>query len=142
MRRKAPRGGARRDRATAFLARTEEAYDTAGLRRLLRCLNPHGLTRTQAGRAEALGLAAIESATSIPGRMKAKGALVRGQEIEVVLGQGTFRKEGEVLVLAAILDRLFGHETALGTFSRTTVRWRPTGLVLRFPPRSGDRRLD
>ena len=138
----APRGGARRDRATAFLARTEEAYDTAGLRRLLRCLNPHGLTRTQAGRAEALGLAAIESATSIPGRMKAKGALVRGQEIEVVLGQGTFRKEGEVLVLAAILDRLYGHETALGTFSRTTVRWRPTGLVLRFPPRSGDRRLD
>lgn len=138
-----PRGGRLRERTTAFLSMTaRRGYDRERLQCLLRCLDPNGLTRTQAGRAEAQRLEAVESVVFRPGRVRSRGALVRGQDIEVVLGRGNFVHDGEVFVFASILDRLFAFEAPLSSYTRTKVRWLPTGLSLDFPPRHSDHLLD
>jgi type VI secretion system protein ImpG len=139
----APRAGGLRERATLFLAiGAHGAFDAMRLRGILRCLDPNGLSRSQAGRIEAKRIAAIEAVVSKPSRVFSRGAVVRGRDIEVTLGQGPFHSEGEVFVLASLLDQLHSHEAPLTTYMRTTVRWTPTGLVLQFPPTRGGRALD
>ena len=132
---------------TALTALSITHKDT--LQTLLHVLDLRPLGDEQAARAHAQKLEAIESVSAAPGRARSRagggsdpmGTLVLGADVAVDLSSAGFDGEGEALVFASVLSRLFAHEASLGNFVRTTVRVVETGRVFTFPALHGDREL-
>lgn len=119
------------------------------LQTLLHVLNLHPLTDAQAARAHAQRLAAILTVAASPARARhgdvcgeQRGTVVVGHDVRVDVSNTGFDGEGDALVFASVLSRVFAHETSLGTFARTTVKVVETGRVFTFPALHGDRMFE
>ncbi|MFJ5368602.1 type VI secretion system baseplate subunit TssF [Bosea sp. CER48] len=64
----------------------------------------------------------------------------RGLEITVLLDEKAFEGSG-VFLLGAVLDRFFAEYAAMNHFTQTVIRTVERGVVARFPPRAGSRRI-
>ncbi len=145
-----PHGDELRWRTLAATALTALSIASAGtLQTLLHVLDLRPLGDAQAARAHAQKLLAIQRVTATPGRARQRqpeggdrlGALVLGHDVHVDLSNAGFDGEGDALVFASVLSRLFGHEASIGTFVRLTARIVETGRVFSFPALHGDREL-
>jgi type VI secretion system protein ImpG len=113
------------------------------LQTLLHVLNLHPLVDAQAARAHEQRLAAV-SAVAIEGARARQGSsgLVFGSDVRVDIGNAGFDGEGDALIFASVLSRLFAHEASIGTFTRTRVHVLETGRVFSFPALHGDRSFE
>jgi type VI secretion system protein ImpG len=121
--------------------------DPRTLKTLLHLLDLHPLADAQAARAHAQRLDAILEVTQAPARARyvsASGAITRvsGYDVRVVLGKDGGAGDGDALLFASVLARLFAHEASLNGFVRTTARVAETGKVFAFPALHGDEELE
>jgi|GEM_PF-312619 len=120
--------------------------DAQTLKTLLHVLDLHPLADPQAARAEALRLAAVLEIREERAQLRRAGegatTTVSGHDVNVVLSKSGFAGEGDALVFASVLARLFAHEASLGSFVRTRVRIAETGRVFEFPAMHCDELLE
>lgn len=64
----------------------------------------------------------------------------RGTEVTVTLDESAFEGTGAFL-LGAVLDRFFAEYAGLNHFTQTVVRTAERGEIMRWPPRTGSRRV-
>ncbi len=111
--------------------------DAETLKTLLHVLDLHPLADPQAARAETMRLAAVldvrEERAQLRWSSGGATTVVSGHDVNVVLSKTGFSGEGDALVFASVLARLFAHEASLGTFVRTRVRIAETGRFFAFP---------
>jgi type VI secretion system protein ImpG len=73
-------------------------------------------------------------------RQRAGTGAARGLEVTVTLDEKGFEGSG-VFLLGAILDQFFAEYVALNHFTQTVIRTVERGEIMRWPPRTGARRL-
>lgn len=124
-------------RSLAFLtmtARPTVSLDV--LRSLFYLFDLHAVVDAQARRAYEKRNASLHGARSAPIFRSIGGAVARGYRIDLELAET--QGEGEAFLLAAILARLFAHETPLGAFTETHVVLAQTGRRFQFEPMNDD----
>jgi type VI secretion system protein ImpG len=87
------------------------------------------------------GVRSIDSRPIVRRLRRADGVgIARGVEITVTLDENAFEGSGAFL-LGAVLDRFFSEYASINHFTQTVVRSLGRGELVRWPPRSGARRL-
>ena len=69
------------------------------------------------------------------------GAPVRGLQTRVEVEESRLGSEGEAFLFGCVLDELFASHASLNSFNELKVALHPSKTELRWPARSGDRRI-
>jgi type VI secretion system protein ImpG len=68
----------------------------------------------------------------------ARGAPIRGVQIDLELHEDHFAGEGDAYLFASLVDRFMAAYATLNAFSQLNVRMARTGQIYAFPPRAGE----
>ncbi|HUU46857.1 MAG TPA: type VI secretion system baseplate subunit TssF [Acidobacteriota bacterium] len=111
------------------------------LRSLLGLYNFHALVDRQAAQAGEMRLAGIRSVRARPDELLRRGAVYRGVTIDLEMAEDHFAGEGEMYLMATVLNRFFSLYTTLNAFTRLRVREVQKGAVYTWPPLLGQKPL-
>jgi len=111
--------------------------DAAVLRAALDLYNFQAIADRQAGRANRLRVEAIRNIQAKPVERLLQGAPVRGLGLHLEIDEANFAGEGDVLLLAAVLDELFANHASINSFSELTVKLQPSQAEYAWPAKNG-----
>jgi type VI secretion system protein ImpG len=111
------------------------------LRSVLSVYNFGALVDRQIARSHQLRLEGIKGVRSRPGEILRHGATYRGLDIELEMQEDRFAGDGDVFLLAAVLNQFFGICATLNSFTRLTVRGVQKGSLYQWPPMLGSQPL-
>ncbi len=111
------------------------------LRGILELYNYPALYDRQAARENTLRLEGITALECRPAERILRGAPVRGLSIHLELKEDNFAGEGEMYLLATVLNEFFALYTTINSFTELHVRGAKFGEVYHWPPRLGRQAL-
>jgi type VI secretion system protein ImpG len=125
-------------RLISHLALNHLSLDSVeSFRGLLELYNFRALYDRQAARQGELLLRGIESVGWEPEEWFYRGALVRGRRTTIEMREENFACEGEMFLLASVLEVFLGLYATMNSFSRLRVKGMTHGEVYEWPPRAG-----
>ena len=125
-------------RLISHLALNHLSLDSVeSFRALIELYNFRALYDRQAARKGQLLLAGIKSVEWRPEEWYYRGALVRGRTTDMEMDEGNFACEGEMVLLASVLEVFLGQYTTMNSFSRLRVKGLKHGEVYEWLPRAG-----
>lgn len=111
------------------------------LRVILSTYNFQAYYDRQTARAHELRLEGIEQIRVQPIDRLLKGSPVRGLQIDMEMRESKFAGEGDLYLLATVLNEFFSLYATINSFHQLTVRNVERGEVYRWPPRIGQQPL-
>jgi type VI secretion system protein ImpG len=111
------------------------------LRTVLSVYNFAALIDRQAARAHQLRLEGLKNLRVRPGEILRHGATYRGLEIEIDMQEDRFAGDGDMFLLASVLNRFFGIYATLNSYTRLRIRGTQKGSVYQWPPMLGSQPL-
>jgi type VI secretion system protein ImpG len=88
-------------------------------------------------RAHQLRLEGLKNLRVRPGEILRHGATYRGLEIELDMQEDRFAGDGDLFLLASVLNQFFGIYATLNSYTRLTVRGAQKGSLYQWPPMLG-----
>lgn len=107
------------------------------LRIILSTYNFQAYYDQQAARAHELRLEGIDNITRIPIDLVFKGAPIRGLKIQLGMTESRFASEGDLYLLASVLNEFFSLYASINSFHQLVVRNAERGEVYQWPVRIG-----
>jgi type VI secretion system protein ImpG len=133
-----PSGGDLHWRLVAHLALNVRTLgNTESLRSLLGLYNFHEDADQQLGRQNRLRVESIRNVDVRSARRLIERIPVRGQHTTIEVEQAAFASEGDVFAFGCALDWLFATETPLNSFHELSLKLHPSGVELKWAPRTG-----
>lgn len=86
-------------------------------------------------------IAGIENVEVRPADRMVKGALMRGQEIEITVDREHFSSQGDLFLFGTVLDRLFASYSSLNVYTALSVKDANSGERSEWPASLGERPL-
>ncbi len=111
------------------------------LRSVLSTYNFGALVDRQAARSHELRLEGIKALSSRPSEILRHGATYRGLEISMDIQEDRFAGDGDVFLLACVLNQFMGIYATLNSYTRLTVRGTQKGSLYQWPPMLGSQPL-
>ncbi|MEM6292926.1 MAG: type VI secretion system baseplate subunit TssF [Myxococcota bacterium] len=115
--------------------------DPRVLRTLLTLYNFQRESSPAQGRANELKVEAIRDIKNEPVTRLMGGAPVRGVETRIELEESKLGTVGEAFVFGCVLDELFATHVPLNSFNELHLHLHPSKVELKWPARSGQRRI-
>jgi type VI secretion system protein ImpG len=111
------------------------------LRAVVDVYNLHAMIDQQAARANEMRIAAIKDIRLRGIERLYRSSLIRGVGIDVDFDDDGFGGEGDMLLFAALLERIFAEHVSINSFSECTFRSLRSKIEMRWPPRSGNTKI-
>ena len=111
------------------------------LRTLLSVYNFGALVDRQVARSHQLRLSGLTDVRSKPSDIIHHGATYRGMEIELQVEQDRFAGEGDMHLLAMVLNHFFSTYASVNAFTRLSVTDKSRGAIYRWPAMLGSQPL-
>lgn len=111
------------------------------LRAVLSTYNFGALVDRQTARSHQLRLEGINGLRARPAEILRHGATYRGLEIDLDIQEDRFAGDGDVFLLASVLNRFLGTYATLNSYTRLTVRGTQKGSLYQWPPMLGSQPL-
>ncbi|HEY1696539.1 MAG TPA: type VI secretion system baseplate subunit TssF [Polyangiaceae bacterium] len=108
------------------------------LRAVVDVYNLHAMVDQQAARANELRVNAIKDVRLRGVERLYRGAAIRGVGVDVDFDEDGFGGEGDMLVFAGILERIFAEHVSINSFAECTFRTLRSKIEMKWPPRSGN----
>ncbi len=115
--------------------------DPRVLRTLLNLYNFQRESSPAQGRANELKVESIRSIKNEPVTRLMGGAPVRGVETRIELEESKLGSQGEAFLFGCVLDELFATHVPLNSFNELHLHLHPSKVELKWPARSGQRRI-
>jgi type VI secretion system protein ImpG len=115
--------------------------DPRVLRTLLNLYNFQRESSPAQGRANELKVEAIRSIENEPVTRLMGGAPVRGVETRIELEESKLGTQGEAFLFGCVLDEVFSTHVPLNSFNELHLLLHPSKVELKWPARSGQRRI-
>lgn len=111
------------------------------LRAVLSVYNFGALIDRQVARSHQLRLEGIRALRARPGEILRHGATYRGLEIELDMQEDRFAGDGDMFLMASVLNQFFGIYATLNSYTRLTIRGAQKGSLYQWPPMLGSQPL-
>jgi type VI secretion system protein ImpG len=111
--------------------------DVQALRGILELYNLQAYYDQQAARENQHRLEGIQSVSMAPAEWIYHGGPIRGRAVAMTLDEENFAGEGDMYLLAEVLNEFFALYASLNSFTQLTVRGIRRGEVYRWPRRLG-----
>ena len=111
------------------------------LRTVLSVYNFGALIDRQVARAHQLRLEGLKNLRVHPGEILRHGATYRGLEIELDMQEDRFAGDGDMFLLASVLNHFLGIYATLNSYTRLRVRGAQKGTSYQWPPMLGSQPL-